>query len=173
MNCVQGNPLRISDRAIRLTKGLVFGAAMVGFAACSSDPPQEPEKPTRIEAALTAANDVNPNVLGQPSPVRVEVFELTSDAAFMRASFFALSGNAPEALGAELLVQDDKVLTPGQTVKIARDAKRESRYLAVVAAYQDLDRATWRAVYPLKKEENNRLLVHLGRLAVTITKDIQ
>ncbi|WKB53794.1 type VI secretion system lipoprotein TssJ [Eleftheria terrae] len=131
---------------------------VVGLAAllwgCSSTP-----KPTPIEIQLTGTADLNPDSRNRPSPAMVRVYELKSPAAFETADFFSLFDKDRETLAADLNARDEFVLQPGKTLSMKRVAKPDTRYIAVLVAYRDLERSRWRAVgaLPLGKSQVVRI----------------
>lgn len=125
---------------------------------------------TRIEAKLAAAKDLNPDLDGQPSPLVVRLYALKSATAFNNASFFSLYDSEAAELGADLQNREELEVRPGQKLALERDFKDETRYLGVLAAYRDIDNASWRAVYELREGRLTELKIGLGRLDVTIAK---
>jgi type VI secretion system protein VasD len=124
--------------------------------------------PTRIEGNLVASEDVNPNLQGEPSPLFVRLYELRAETAFANAGFFQLYDDDSAVLGGDLQDRSDFVLRPGETVSLAKNLKPETRFLGVVAAYQDLDQATWRTLVPVPPEQTTTMTVALNRLDVSV-----
>jgi type VI secretion system protein VasD len=141
------------------------GLLPFGVIGCGGDdvPP-----PTRIEGNLVASEDVNPNLQGEPSPLFVRLYELRAESAFTNASFFQLYDDDSAALGGDLQERSDFVLRPGETEPFARNLKPETRFLGVMAAYQDIDRATWRALVPVPPEQTTAMTVALNRLDLSV-----
>ena len=127
--------------------------------------------PTAMEVQLSATNDVNPDEDGESSPIVVRVYELKTLAAFDNQGFFDLYDNDTDLLGDDLQVRDEFVLSPDETIGFERELKEESRFIAVIAAYQDLDNATWRASAELPPNETTELFIEVGRLEVKISVD--
>jgi type VI secretion system protein VasD len=126
---------------------LAFGLSLLG--ACGSDPPPPPPPPpppTKIIGSAAAGANINPDINGRPSPVVLRLYELKSETAFTSSAFFPLYDNDQAILARDLQSREEILLTPGQTIKIDREFKAESRYLGVVAAFQAVDKATWRAL---------------------------
>lgn len=124
--------------------------------------------PTRIEGNLVASPDLNPNLQGEPSPLVVRLYELKGETAFANAGFFQLYDDDSAALGGDLQDRLDFVLRPGETVSFTRNLKPDSRFLGVLAAYQDIDRATWRTLVPVPPEETTTMMVALNRFDVSV-----
>jgi type VI secretion system protein VasD len=141
-------------------------ATAVLLAACGGPPPKKP--PVLMQATLAVAADVNPDAAGRASPVVVRLFELKNLDAFGSADFFALSERGKETLGAELLATDEIVLRPGEQRRLERPLHDDTRFVAVVAAFRDLDRARWRASVPVRPPGPMPVTIHLGRRDISI-----
>ncbi len=146
-------------RGLRLRVVLFLAASLI--AGCAAKPPPGPTIPpappplkaTVVQASFEAAANVNPDSNGRASPVVVHFFELKSPAAFEGADFFSLFEREKETLGADLVAREELLLTPGGKQQLERRLDPATRYVAVIAAFRDLDRAKWRAYVeaPLSK----------------------
>jgi type VI secretion system protein VasD len=132
---------------------------------CAGGPPH----PTFINAEIVAG-PINPNKAGQPSPLVVRLYELKTTGSFEGADFFTLFDKESATLGPDLLAREELDMRPGTARTVVRKAAPETQYLGVVGAYRDLDKARWRAVYPLQQGKNNLILIRLGPHSVTVTK---
>ena len=79
------------------------------------------EGPTEIEAEMIAKADVNPDYDGQPSPLVVRMYQLSSPTAFKNAGFFALYDGDVATLGNDMTGREEIELRPGQTLEIERE----------------------------------------------------
>jgi type VI secretion system protein VasD len=136
------------------------------LAACASPP-----KPvvTKVEGSISAAADVNPDSNGRASPIVLRIYELKSDAAFSSADFFSLCDNDQAALGADLVARDELHLRPGDTVKLSRTIQPDVTHFGAVAAFRDLERASWRAVVAIPVGKTTSLSITLGARDVALT----
>ncbi|MEI9273439.1 type VI secretion system lipoprotein TssJ, partial [Pseudomonas aeruginosa] len=105
---------------------------------------------------------------GQAAPLRLRLYELKKDTAFGRADYFALTDNAQSTLGGDLVEQDEFLLRPGEERRIERTLDEQTRQLGFVAAYRDLDRATWRQVLAVPGQRTSHLDITLGAQAIGI-----
>lgn len=166
----------------RISRGvLLLGIVMLVVTACLADIASglgeavldkvfEPG-PTKIEAGVSASEDVNPDFEGKASPIEVRFYELKSESPFNEASFWALYENDTEQLGGDVRDFDRKQLRPGEDFEFERDLQQGSRFVGVIAAYQDIDNATWRAIADLEEEGTTELNIKLERLSISIEKD--
>ena len=155
---------------MKMNRGFVVSMAMacalLGLAACASTPP----KPAPTQAVLAASANVNPDALGRPSPVVVRIYQLSGDAQFNDAGFFALYDHERATLGSSLLMRDERTLFPGQKVTFDLALSPGARFLGVAAAYRDVRRAHWRAVVGVPEKSLLKLLAK-RRVSVKVGKD--
>ena len=156
----------------------ILCAALVAVAplGCGGEPPKpeppkpEPPKPepTRIELTLAAAADVNPDARGSPSLIVARLYLLRSQSAFISAEFFAIHDQEQAVLATDLLSRNEVVLGPGQSTTLKSKVDDQAKFIGVVAGYQNMNRATWRAIAPLLEGQMNAFRVDLARQTVSI-----
>jgi type VI secretion system protein VasD len=138
----------------------------LALAACASQPP----KPAPVAAAISASADVNPDSLGRASPVVVRIYQLSGDAEFKDADFFALYDHEKATLGSSLIMRDERTLFPGQHARLDLALSPDARFLGVVAAYRDIRASHWRAVVGVPEKSLLKLLAK-RRISVQVGKD--
>lgn len=149
---------------------MFVACGVLALAACASKPP----KPSPTQAVVIASADVNPDSMGRPSPVVVRIYQLSGDAQFNDAGFFALYDNEQATLGSSLIMRDERTLFPGQRVSLDLALSPETHFLGVAAAYRDVRTARWRAVVGvpekslLKLLATRRVSIKVGKNAVSI-----
>ena len=131
-------------------------------------PPPPPPPPTLVSMAVKAAPDVNPDLSGAPQPVRVRVFQLTSPDRLTQATYFQLDKDPKAALADTFKAVDEKVLRPGETWSYRAKPDDAVRFVGVVASYQDIDHASWRALKDIQRNATTFLDADVGAKAVTI-----
>ena len=139
---------------------------ITALTACSSLP--WVSSPTSINAQIVASFEINPDANGRPSPLVVRIYELKSISAFNDADFFKLYDEEVATLGGDLLSREEFELTPGESREIIRNTHEQARFFAVVAAYRNIDQASWRASKALKLNSKNSLIVKIDKQSVTI-----
>lgn len=127
-----------------------------------------PGFPTRIEASIVAAEDLNPDYKGRASPLVVRFYHLKSDLAFNNASFFALYDDDETELGDDLLGQEEIELRPGQEMVYKREFEPETRFVGILAGYRDIENASWRAVAEISKGKTTEVKFDFARLEVSV-----
>jgi type VI secretion system protein VasD len=141
-------------------------ALLVALAACSSPPAPPPEGSLHFE--LIAAAEVNPDFNGRPSPISVKLYQLADAETVRSADFFQI---ADEKIFAPDKPQKvELILRPGEHRSLDQPLAPNAKYVAAVAAFQNVDKANWRAVKPLKQHADNRFLVTLKGVDVSLSE---
>lgn len=143
-------------------------AAVAGLVACGSKPPPPapPKPPAVLRIQLEAGARLNPDTRARPSPVVVRVYELKAAAQFTSADFLSLQERDQATLGADVVAREELVLRPGESKLISRTLAPETRFVGVVAAFRDLERARWRAQVELVAGRDNTVTVVLDDVAL-------
>jgi type VI secretion system protein VasD len=128
----------------------------------AAPPPAPPPPATRVELAIEALPDINPDGTGRPSPLLVRVYQLKTVAAFEGADFFALYQNEPAVLAADLVHKAEFMLRPGERRPLDFEPRPEASALAAFAAFRNLDTAVWRATTPLTPHQTHRIELRIG-----------
>lgn len=144
-------------------------AASVGLAGCADVPiPFMKPAPTLIEAKAVASPQVNPDARKRPSPVVVRVYELKARTQFDAADFISLFERDKDILGSELVLRDEFVMKPGETKDIQRTAQPDTRFLAVLVGFRDLEKARSRAVAAVVPHTTHRWVIKIEPLSVAV-----
>ena len=154
------------ENRIHLLQLVSYLCMITALTACSSLP--WVSSPTSINAQIVASFEINPDANGRPSPLVVRIYELKSISAFNDADFFKLYDEEVATLGGDLLSREEFELTPGESREIIHNAHEQTRFFAVVAAYRNIDQASWRASKELKLNSKNSLIVKIDKQSLTI-----
>ena len=122
-----------------------------------------------LSGTISAAADLNPSVTQRPSPLALRLYELRATTAFDKADFIALYQSDQATLGPELVARDELVVQPGDSRSYQRQLQPDTRFIGVLAAFRDLERAVWRAVAPIQPGRAQRITIRADRLAVALT----
>jgi type VI secretion system protein VasD len=124
---------------------------------------------SNIDITLKAAKDVNIDNNGIPTPIAVKFYELTEIKDFRSADFATIYNDEQSSFGKYIVKRDEFELKPGEEREIDRVAKRNTRYIGIVAAYNDVDNAKWRTIISIRKDGTD-LVVHLGKTGMWASK---
>lgn len=144
--------------------GTALIAACVALAGCASAPPP----PKMLSLTIHALPALNPDAHGRPTPVLLRIYELRARDAFDRATFFELYDHDARVLGNAVLDRAEIAVSPGETVPFVRSLDPATRAVAVMAAYERIDEAKWRASVVLGNPPAAELSATLGSSAVTL-----
>jgi type VI secretion system protein VasD len=104
----------------------------------------------KIQLNIKSSANLNPDVSDNPSPLTIKVYELNSPDAFLAADFITLFIDPKKILGNDLLGPEQIIqMTPKYKTAVIFKVKRQTQYLGVVAAYQNIQAAEWRLLIPL------------------------
>jgi type VI secretion system protein VasD len=144
--------------------------------AAPHPPPPPPPPPTQVRpqpvpmtGTISAAADLNPSATQRPSPLVLRIYELRSDTAFNKADFITLYQSEQAAIGADLVLKDEFVLTPGESRPYQRTLSIETRWLAVFGAYRNVERAVWRAIAAVPPGRSLQLAIRAESQALSLT----
>ena len=129
------------------------------------------DQPANIALRLRADAALNPDINGRPSPIVVKVYVLTAAPAFNNARFFELYENDVAILGDDLIDVKEFEVSPGDTVDVdAAALTLPARHIGVLAAYRDMDHATWRGMVDVLPNERSLIEIRLGAIGVAVDK---
>ena len=154
----------LSGKSLRLA-GMALGILV---AACGSPPPPPPPVTTPVQLTFVATAEINPDVADHAAPVVLRYYQLGATGAFEAADYFQLHDKDAALLGQDLLDRQDLPLTPGATRTVSFEAKPGTKAIGVVAAYRDIDNATWRVDAPITTGQKANLTIAIEKLKLTI-----
>jgi len=136
MKTLTWNPSVLRPRI--LLRFLLAVLLIAGASACGGP------KSVKLRATMDVQPAVNPDTRGRSSPIVVRVYALKSMAAFDSASFFSLYGKDKETLGGDLVDSEELELLPGEKREFQKEFPPDTHYIAVFAAFRDVEHARWR-----------------------------
>jgi type VI secretion system protein VasD len=145
---------------------VLAAAALAILASCGGQPPKEEKPPPVLRVSLAAETDANRGPGGRALPIVVRLYELKAQGAFNGADFFSLYGREAEALGGELIAREELTLAPGQTSKMQKTLDPQTRYLGILGAFRDIDKAAWRSLVPIPEGKDMNVEVAVGPTAI-------
>ncbi len=149
---------------VRVLPGLTL-ALFALIAGCSSTP--APPKPTAVKATVQAAADVNPDARKRASPLVVRIYELKSAAAFDAADFLSLYDRDQATLAADLVGREEFTMRPGESRPWDKTLGPEVRFIGVMAAYRDIERARWKTLITIKPGLRNTITIKADAITLS------
>lgn len=139
-------------------------AAPLALLRCA--PPPKP--PPVLTITMVGSPDQNPDSSGKASPVAVRVYQLTATAKFERSDVFALTEHEQQTLGQDDAGSQEFVLSPGETQTKTFELKPGVQAIGIVVLYREIDQSQWRADAPAADSGPTKLLLNVGKLAITL-----
>lgn len=124
--------------------------------------------PTTLDMQLIAEPGMNPDSAGRPSPLVVRVYELKNLSIFTRTDFFTLYDQDTAMLSDALVNNEEMRLRPGDSRRLTRELQPDTRYVAVLGAYRDIENAIWRKSVAVVPHQENRVSVTLQPLGIRL-----
>lgn len=156
---------------VRAGLAVLACAAAAALTACQSPIERKAPPATQLVTTLLAAPDVNPSASGRASPLKLRVYDLRSVTAFNQADFMALYNQDQATLGGDLVAREEIMLQPGEHKVVTRTLTPDTKAVAIVALYRDLEHAVWRATAPIRVGQLNTLQVHAQALKLGVQAD--
>ena len=124
--------------------------------------------PTILELKLETSKHLNPDIEGRASPLVVRIYQFEAIDKFNTSDFFAIYDNDVALLGQDILFRKELELKPETRQKITLDSKPEARYLAIFAAFRNLDTAQWKTSMHITHNRTTEVHIKFDRYTVTM-----
>jgi type VI secretion system protein VasD len=121
-----------------------------------------------LTLTMIGSADQNPSLAGKPAPVAVRIYQLTATAKFERGDVFALTEHEQQTLGSDDAGSQEFVLSPGETQTKTFELKPMVQAIGIVVLYRDIDNSQWRADAPAAASGPTKLLLNVGKLAISL-----
>jgi type VI secretion system protein VasD len=151
----------IQRRSLVLLPAIIAPLALLRCA-----PPPKP--PPVLTITMVGSADQNPDLNGSAKPVAVRIYQLAATAKFERGDVFALTEHEQQTLGQDDLGSQEFLLAPGETQTQTFGLKTGVNAIGVVVLYRDIDNSQWRADAPAADSGPTKLLLNVGKLAITL-----
>lgn len=116
-----------------------FSVVLFSILLCACSTPQ-------VKLNLSSTANLNMNDANEPLPVVVRVYQLSDPKGFENATFNELWKNDLAVLGNNLLRKDTLTLDPASRRKIRHERHEQTRYVALMAAFNHQPNDSWRVV---------------------------
>ena len=126
--------------------------------------------PTLLNLSVLSGSRQNLDTSDNATPIVVELIEMKQPDAFKQADFFSLYTHPQHVLGSDYVASEKQVFVPKgiQTLKLR--LHQGSRYIGVVAAYQDINHVIWQQLITLAPKEKNSVTLTLTQGGVSVIK---
>ncbi len=131
------------------------------------------EPDTNITLTLAASSDINPDTRGEASPLNVKTYLLSERTTFDNLGFEAALDEADVLLSDQLLSRKEYIFQPKESIQYSIKLGKESKFIAVIAAYRDVDQSKWKLVLPVDSEDPEDQTVSLGKNSVVLAQNTE
>ena len=84
---------------MKMMKFMLLGCVLTFLAACTTLSPKKSNSEGILDVYVFADDDINRNLLGEPSPVKLSVLQLISEVEFNQMNELSSSGTYKTHLG--------------------------------------------------------------------------
>ncbi len=149
---------------------ILLSALLFNTTACSTkDEVIAPTPdPTILELKLQAGKLLNPDIEGRASPLVVRIYQFEAIDKFNTSDFFAIYDNDVALLGKDIIFRKELELQPGTSQHLSLESKPEARYLAIFAAFRNLDTAQWKSSMKIVPNRTTEATIHFDQYTVTL-----
>lgn len=118
-----------------------------------------------------ASDNINPDASGRASPLVIRIYELRAVDTFRSAGFFDLYDEPEGVLDTDLLSMDEVVLRPELVERLPRTLNEKTRYIGIVAAFQNIDEAEWKMILDASPRGYKDITIAVDGLAMERVRD--
>ncbi len=152
-----------------IKRGFILLTLLVLGCSSSAEKPVDTE-PLAIATKISVSAMVNPDINNRPSPIVVRFYELQSLGKYTESDFSELFGNYESVLGSELISSEQYHLNPGDNRILKENLAAGTQFIAVVAAYRDLNQAIWRDAVVIPSDKTTQLFIFVDKLGISVWK---
>lgn len=116
--------------------------------------------------SIYASDNLNPDGNEKPSPIQLKVYELSSRTTFDNQDFAGLFNNGETLLSDELLSSKILIVQPREFLKHQINLQEKTKFIAILAAYRNIDEARWKHIYAVKPHGHYKHDISLGPNAI-------
>ena len=145
----------------KITRVTLTLLALLALTSCSIFKPYDKLK-------VVAAENVNPDGNQRPSPIQLKIFQLTSRTTVDNMDFDSLFYHADVILSDELLSTTTYMVVPKETIKTKLKLLPNAHYIAIVAAYRDIDQSQWKHIYQVSPHGHYKHIITLGDAEIIV-----
>ena len=154
-------------RIFSIIKLIISLSAILLFSGCGTT--GGTPKPITIDLAISASNNINPDIEQRASPIIIRIYQLNQIDTFNNSDFFALYEDDKSILAKDLKFREELEVQPNQSKIKPLDIYSTGKYIAVVAAFRDLDKAQWKSFLEIDPLHPQPLKIEIGEFKVSIS----
>ncbi|MFJ5157795.1 type VI secretion system lipoprotein TssJ [Pantoea sp. NPDC088449] len=116
--------------------------------SCQSTPNNDSSAHTEsVKITFDASNTINKNDAGEANPLRITVYQLNQQQAFMASDFITLTESRDPELTSQISLIYDTMIVPGEKKDKVIETPKNVTALGVITAYRDISDSEWKVIY--------------------------
>lgn len=117
---------------------------------------------------LSAAENINPDNNGRPSPIVVLIYELSALREFDSQDFFDLYDDASSTLSNTMIKTHELEITPNSSLINQIILQENTKHLGIILAFRDINKAQWKYDIKLPTEKESEIFINVGKLSASV-----
>jgi len=118
--------------------------------------------------SISASEHLNPDIDNRASPIVLRIYQLTHIDTFNNSDFFALYENDQSLLAKDLKFREELEIKPSESSIKTLNINPDSKYIAVLGAFRDLDNAQWKSFLAIDQFNLQAFKIELGKSTIII-----
>lgn len=110
------------------------------------------EKTSGFVYAISAAENINPDINMRPSSVVVRVYQLKNRVNFDNARYEDLFNPIKNTLGAEFIAVSEYLIDPGMSAEFDVDIASSTKFIGIAVGYRSIDMVNWRTIVAMPEK---------------------
>lgn len=153
---------------------ILIAASLYLLSGCTTLNKNNTKKDEYVDVYLIADKDINQDVLGVPSPLKLNFLQLASEIEFRQMAQMNTEGIPyTEFLGKSVLNETSVMIRPNQLLDFQLPLNNEMRHLGMVANYRD-DNSIWKkSLIPQKQPWHQLKKTNFLYLQITANNIVQ
>jgi len=123
-----------------------------------------------VNLTVKASSDVNPDQLGRASPINIKLYVLSERTTYDNLGFEGAFDQAKTLLSGELVTAKEYIFQPNEKKHYRIKIGEKTKFIALVAAYRNVDHAKWKLAFPVEAGKNQYQVIRLTSTSALLEK---
>ena len=123
----------------------------------------------KFNLAVSSHPLTNLDLSGRPSPTVVRVYQLRKEVDFKEAGFFDLYDQDKALLAGDLVAREELIVIPGSFLSQQFMLASETKFVAVMAAFQDTANAIQKQIIPVDSSKDLSIVAYLNSNLLSVS----
>jgi len=123
-----------------------------------------------VNLTVKAESDVNPDQIGRASPINIKLYVLSERTTYDNLGFEGAFDQARTLLSGELVSAKEYIFQPNEEKHYRIKIGEKTKFIALVAAYRNVDKAKWKLAFPVEAGKNQYQVIRLTSTSALLEK---